>query len=470
MNRVTHPATISVALLLLSACATPDPVKTFAPVAHDVSARSGAETHWDTGSGEDAAVRDAVDELLASDLDAAGAVQIALLSNPSLQATYEDLGVAQADLVQAGLLKNPVFSASVRFPSGDGGNNTEFGIVQNFLDLLMLPARTRIAETEFEKTRLRVTHAVLAFAARVRAAAYEFQAAQNRRSVLRQITDAADAAQLLAQRMAQAGNATDLFLANQQAVYEQARVALARSETDVRTAREKLNALMGLWGARTTWHMAEKLPDIPVHGVALDHLESLAVANRLDLAASRKQVEAAAAALNVTEDFRWLGALDFGASTERDPDGTRVTGPNVSLELPIFDQHQAGISKAESELRRARRNYAALAISIRSEVRAARDRMTAARDLAEHYRDVVVPLQERLVALTQRQFNFMQTGAFDLLLAKQNEIRTFSDYVDAVRDYWLARTDLELAVGGSLTAAAQLSRTGPAESGEDRRD
>ena len=142
----------------------------------------------------------------------------------------------------------------------------------------------------------------------------------------------------------------------------------------------------------------------------------------------------------------------------------------LSVELPVFDQHQAGISKAESNLRRARRDYAALAIGIRSEVRAARDRMTAARDMAEHYRDVVVPLQERLVALTQRQYNFMQTGAFDLLLAKQNEIRTYRDYINAVRDYWLARTDLEMAVGGSLAGAAQMSQSDPPNAGQERRN
>lgn len=445
------------ALILLSACAAVNPQAGFPALAQDVANRSGAQIHWETGSEEDAAASAAVDKLLAGELGADGAVQVALLNNPSLQAMYEDLGIAQADLVQAGLLRNPVFAASVRFPTGPGGNNTEFGVVQSFLDILLLPARSRIAESEFEKTKLRVTHGVLAFAARVRAAAYTYQAAQNRHAVLEKIAAAADAQQALARRIAEAGNVNDLFLANQRAIFEQARIELVKSESDMRVAREAMNALMGLWGARTGWRMAETLPEIPGQETGLARLETLAVTNRLDLAAARKRVEAAAAVLNVTEDFRWLGALDFGASSERDADGTRVTGPNVSLELPIFDQHQAGISKAESDLRRSRRDYAALAIEIRAEVRAARDRMTIARDLAEHYQSVFIPLQERLVRLTQEQFNFMQTGAFDLLLAKQNEIRAYGDYIGTVRDYWIARTDLELAVGGSLAEREQVS-------------
>jgi cobalt-zinc-cadmium efflux system outer membrane protein len=209
---------------------------------------------------------------------------------------------------------------------------------------------------------------------------------------------------------------------------------------------------MGLWGEKTGWRMAAQLPALPDSEIALDRLESLAVARRLDLAALRKRVEADMASLNLIEDFRFFGSVEVGASTEKDTDGARVAGPSLSFDLPVFDQRQAKIARAESELRRSRQRYEALAIAVRSEVRAARDRLIAARDIAAHYRDVVIPLQERLVTLTQQQYNFMLTGAFDLLLAKQNEIRAYRDYLDALRDYWIAKSDLELAAGGSLRA------------------
>jgi cobalt-zinc-cadmium efflux system outer membrane protein len=439
--------------LIIAGCGTVDPQAGFPDVAKTVSERTGKEIHWRSGGAENKAVRDAIDALLAEELDADAAVQIALLNNPALQARYEELGVAEADLVQVGLLSNPVFSASARLPVGSGGINSEFGVVQNFLDFLFLPVKTRIAAARFDAAKLKVTAEVLAFAAEVRAAAYTLEAAQNRAAVLGKIAGAAQASFALAARLREAGNASELFAANEQAASETAKIELARSQADVRAARERLNVLMGLWGPRTDWRMAAELPALPDRDAALDHLESLAVARRPDLAAARKEVEAAAATANVAEDFRWLGSVEAGASTEKDSEGSRVAGPNVSLELPVFDQHQAKIAAANSSLRRSRQRYEALAVQIRSEVRAARDHLASARMLAEHYRDVVIPLQERLVALTEQQYNFMQTGAFDLLSAKQNEIRANRDYIDAVRDYWIARSDLELAVAGGLAAA-----------------
>ncbi|HUU96673.1 MAG TPA: hypothetical protein VM487_13115 [Phycisphaerae bacterium] len=70
----------------------------------------------------------------------------------------------------------------------------------------------------------------------------------------------------------------------------------------------------------------------------------------------------------------------------------------------------------------------------------------------EYYRDVVVPLHERIVALTLEQYNFMLVGAGELLAAKRGELDARRGYVESLRDYWLARTDLERAVGGQWPA------------------
>src|SRR5437868_7877967 len=48
------------------------------------------------------------------------AVELALINNPSLQATYEELGLANADVMAAGIFKNPVFSAAEKFPDQSG--------------------------------------------------------------------------------------------------------------------------------------------------------------------------------------------------------------------------------------------------------------------------------------------------------------------------------------------------------------
>ena len=112
----------------------------------DVRARlkNGARARfWNSGTELDKEAAEKVDSLLKTKLTADEAVQIALLNNRDLQAVYSDLGVAQADLVQAGLLNNPIFEAAIKFPTSGGQANLEFITVMNFLDVFYMPLRKR---------------------------------------------------------------------------------------------------------------------------------------------------------------------------------------------------------------------------------------------------------------------------------------------------------------------------------------
>ena len=84
--------------------------------------------------------------------------------------------MAQADLVQAGLLRNPIFDFSAMFPLAGGQPNLELATAFDFLAIFYMPLRKRVAAAQFEDAKLRVTGAVLDFAATVRAAAYRHQA------------------------------------------------------------------------------------------------------------------------------------------------------------------------------------------------------------------------------------------------------------------------------------------------------
>jgi len=146
-------------------------------------------------------------------LDPEDAVEVALLRNQGLVAQYEQLGIAQADLVQAGLLTNPSFGARVRFPSGSGSIDTEFSLAQDFLDLLTVPLRKKVAAAQLEATKARVGQAVLELTAQVRTAIVTLQAAQATAEVRRLILDAQAAAAELRRRQHAAGNVSDLDLA-----------------------------------------------------------------------------------------------------------------------------------------------------------------------------------------------------------------------------------------------------------------
>ncbi|MFS2117823.1 TolC family protein, partial [Herbaspirillum frisingense] len=99
------------------------------------------------------------------------AVQIALINNPELQAAFAELGVAEADLVQAGRLPNPGFSFA-RTHAGDD-IKIERSLSLGLMRLLTMPATARIEQRRFEQVRLSLAARVLALAAQTRQAYYQ---------------------------------------------------------------------------------------------------------------------------------------------------------------------------------------------------------------------------------------------------------------------------------------------------------
>ncbi len=402
-----------------------------------------------------------ISSLLEGDLTLDRAIQIALMNNRDLRAEYQELGISKAEVIQAGLAANPILHSSTRFPNqGPDKTRLDLGLVENFLDLLVRPARKRLAETQFERTQLRVADAVLAHAADAEMAWLEAVAAAQLVDMRKLIRDSAEASYELALRLRQAGNASDLEVAREQGLYEGARVELARAEGRAVASRERLNRALGLWGSQIHWTSTRRLPELPGTEIALDHLEARAIDRRLDLEALGKTVEAKALALGIKKKWRYLLSANIGVDGEREGD-TWFLGPTLDVQLPIFDRGQATLLRLRSELEQAEHRLEGLAIAIRSEVRELRDRLVLQHDLAKHYREVVIPLRERTVQLTQEQYNFMLVGAFDLILAKQQEYDAYQSYIEAVRDYHQTKAELKKALGGSLPDAYEPGGESP---------
>jgi cobalt-zinc-cadmium efflux system outer membrane protein len=464
----TSLAVISCAAVL-GGCATKVPKESgFGDVQHTVETRIGQRVQWNQLSPDDRAVASAVHELLAAELTAESAVQVALLNNRNLQATYEDLGVAQSDLVQAGLLRNPVFSIERRFP----GQAAEFDLFADFLDLFFIPLRKRIAGATFEATKLRVANEVITAAAETREAFYTLQGAEQMVEMRRSIVRATGASAEAADRLRAAGNITELDLRNEQKLAAQAKLELAAAEAEAVVDRERLNVLMGTWGGQASWTVAPRLPELPDDDVIPPGLESLAVRQRLDLAAARREIESAAQSLGLSRAARFVPELSVGGHFEREPQGDETFGPSIDLPIPLFDQGQATIARGGALLRQAQQRYAALAVEVRSQLRTAYSRRVSAHERAAYYRREVLPLSEQVVQQTQLHYNAMQIGVFQLLQAKQAQIDAGREYIESLRDYWVAHCELEKALGGRLpgprAAGATTAPSAPPEEGAQR--
>lgn len=444
--------------VVLGGCAVPRDGE-FAEVATGVEARIGQDVQWSQDAAEDAAAEAAVDALLAAPLTADGVVQIALLNNQALQAAYADLGIAQAALVQAGLLRNPVFDAVFRFPAssdGDFGVNLDLGVAWEFLDVLYIPLRTRIAESEFAAVKRRVTGDVIDLATAARQAYYDFQAQQQLVGLFVQARDSTDASLAAAQAMFEAGNIPQLDRDNEQFINVQARLRLSEAEAGLMAARERLNVLMGLWGTDTDWRVDARLPRVPAAQPALDDIEKTAIANSLDLAAMRHDLEALQGGYGVAVGQSFLPDLEIGGTAERDH-GAWEAGPSIALALPLFDHGQAQRAGLEARLLQGRDRYADLAIRIRAGARMARARLLQAREVALYYRGTVLPLQQDILAGTLEQYNAMQVGVFQLLQAKMGQIDSGQRYIEALADYWKTQAAIDQLLSGRLPAALPAS-------------
>ncbi|HVS26459.1 MAG TPA: TolC family protein [Burkholderiales bacterium] len=434
-------------IAFVSGCASVPKDAGFDDVRKIVAERTGKRVEWRQERAEDEIVIQAVQEMLKDELTQDRAVQIALLNNRRLQITYEDLGLAQANLVQAGLLRNPVFNAGILF--GPTPADLVFGVVQDFLSILYHPLRRSVAEAEFEAAKIKVAGAVLDMAGQTRAVFYRAQAQVQTVEFQRQVVESTGAAYDAAKRLHDAGNITDLTLANERALYEETRLTLAEAELELAQGRERLNVLMGLWGTDTQWKINPRMPEIPNDTLDLNRLETRAIGASLDLAAARKRIESIARVLGLTNATALIPEFEVGAAFDRD-DGVRKYGPTATLQIPIFDQGQARQAAAQSELRRAQQAYTAFAIEIRSAVRSARQAMEVSYARALHVKNVILPLRTKIVDDTLLQYNAMQVGIFQLLLSQQQQIAAGRQYIETLRDYWLTRTQLELILSGRL--------------------
>ena len=439
---------VAMCVLLLGGCATFSKDGGFNSVANVTKERINKDVTWVRADGDANTVQTAVRKLLAAPLSVDDAIQVALLNNRGLQATYAELGIAEANLVQAGRLPNPGFT----FLRAQGGGEKRIERIYtfDFASLIMAPLATRIERRYFEQTKLLVTSEVLRVAVETRRAYFESVAAQESARYSEQVKIVAEAGADLGRRMARAGNWSKLDQAREQVFYADAVAQLARARQTAVTERERLTRLMGLWGEDIAFKLPERLPALPADMPEFKALESYAMQERLDIQAARRQTEGVAAALGLTKTTRFLNVLDVSYLRNSEPNGVRETGYEISVEIPIFDWGSARVAKAEAIYMQAVNRVAETAVNARSEVRDSYAGYLTAYELARHYRDEIVPLRKTISDENQLRYNGMLISVFELLADAREQVASVNAYIDALKGFWLAETDLQQSVGGKL--------------------
>lgn len=414
-----------------------------------LASRLGAEPSIASAAELDPAIDATTQELLQSPLSEDTAVRIALLENRDVRATLARFCIARADLVQAGLLRNPVFDANAKF-FFDGGTEVELGLAQSFLDLFYRPLRERIAEAEFAAARVMVTHEIVHLVFNVRRAFVQVRAAQQLVVLQGRSLATAISAHELMRQLHGAGNVTDVALAAERLSESRARLDLAAAEQTARDASEPLQELLGLWGPHTQWTVVAAPEQDPLADLDLTHLETRCVAASLDLQEQRAHIDALAQRAGLESWRGWLPEATAGVTAKREAGNGWGLGPAVMFELPLFDRGQSREDRVASALRAGLHHHVQLAVEIRSAARRLRNSLTALGNRLRFLRDIHLPMREDFVRKTLQHYNAMQIGAFDVMRARQQQLVDERELLTTLRDAQLARLDLQELLAGSM--------------------
>jgi len=429
-----------------------------------IAVRTPDDTQW---------AHDAVRSLLRPTLTADSAVQVALLNNKGLQAAYNELALAEADMVQESLPPNPTFSIS-RI-TGDGASEIERQVVGDILALATLPFRSEIARERFRQAQLRAALETLRLAADVRRAYYRAVAANELTALLTDAKSTAESTAQLALKLGQTGSLNKLDQAREQAFYAETTADLATIRQDAASSRERLARLLGLWNGDLNFRLPNKLPPLPPRPRSLPGIEVDAVGHRVDLQIARMELDALAKSLKLTEATRFVTLLDVAGISKKthDPESPpfRERGFDILFQIPIFDGGEVRVRQATEIYNQAFNRLTEKAINIRSEARDAYRVYRSSYDIAGHYQREVLPLRQIISDEMQLRFSSMQVDVFALLTEARQRLAVLRAAVEAKREFWLAQSELKTVVnggGGRGGESQRQTRTSvAAQSGSD---
>ena len=454
--RTSHVAAL-LSALALSGCATFSPDTGMSVVAGVAGTTIKKDVVAVRGEEQAGWVRAATQRLLRRPLTVDTSVQVALLNNKGLQASYNELALAEADMVEQSLPPNPTFSIS-RI-AGGGAVEIERQVVGDILALATLPFRSEIARQRFQQAQLRAALETLRLAADVRRAYYRAVAANELVGLLTDAKATAESTAKLASKLGETGSLNKLDQAREQVFYAETTADLATARQDATSSRERLIRLLGLWDGDLGFQTLKQLPVLPKRPHALPSIEVDAVTHRIDLQIARMELDTLAKSLNLTEATRFVTLLDVAGISRKtqDPEGApfRERGFDIQFQIPIFDGGEVRVRQATETYNLAFNRLTEKAVNVRSEARDAYRVYRSSYDIASQYQREVLPLRKIITEEMQLRFSSMQVDVFALLVEARQRIAALRAAIEAKRAFWLAQSDLQSVVNGGGTADTQ---------------
>ncbi len=404
-----------------------------------------------------------VNELLRHPLTADGAVQVALLKNRGLQAAFNDLGVSEAQFVQATLPPAPRLSIT---QWGLGFNtDIERSVAASVLELATLPVRAEIARQRFRADQYRAAEQVLRLGGEARRQYYRTVAANQATAFLEQALAAAGSASTLAKQLGETGALNKLEQAREHAFYSELGAQLGKARVQQRAERERLTRLLGLWGREIDFRLPNGLPALPKRLVDGRAIEAEAVSKRADVQAARFELQSLVGQFGLNQASGFVSVFDVGFANQFERsrtfesgsapkvDKSSLNGFTADLVIPIYDFGTTAVRGAKESYLATANRLAERAVNARSEVREAYQRYRGQYDITRHYQTSVLPLRRTIQDQALLQYSGMLLDVTTLIVDARARILSNIQAIEAQRDFWIAATDLKAAtVGGGFSA------------------
>jgi outer membrane protein TolC len=415
----------------------------FSEVSTIVAERTGYQAEWARTEFDIVRNQKIVASMLDETLTADTAVRIALFNNPGLQASLTELGIQEADLVQAGRLKNPLVSYG-KVPQ-DGILEIERRVMFDVMHLLTMPVRTKIEQRKFQQAKLQAAMTILKYAFDTKKAYFEAIAATESLHYMRQVKEATQASSLLGRQMMQVGNWSHLQLAHEQSLNADMKVQVAKSKLICQQTKEQLTQLMGLQNPSLIT-LPERLPALPNSISHIEHLRHQAAAHRLDVQIQRLELDALCKNIGLKQGMRFTSILDISYLRNSTEGDSPKNGYEIDLQIPIFDWGDASLAKAKAQYMQSIWRLRQTVLNAQSQVRSAYLAYQTKFEIAKMYRDEIVPNRKLISKENILRYNGMLISPFELLADARDQITSVNAYIEAQKDFWVAKTEIESAL------------------------
>ncbi|QDV89885.1 Outer membrane efflux protein [Phycisphaerae bacterium RAS2] len=470
--------------ILLTSCARVEHTTEWQKASGEFGNATGVATDW-TVDAEIHPLEPGPDNIMSLD----SVLHLALSNNRALRADLQTIAQAKADLVQAGLLPNPMLSMLLAFPEGGGRSRIEFGLSQDLASLWLIPSRKKAAQGMLRQRILSFADTAVVLVNDLRSNYYSLQYQVRAVDLQGQnIKLLEDISRILEARL-RAGESGQLDVYFIRGRLLEAQLDQVTLRADEQITRQTLMRQMGVANAAADWK--PKPLDVVLNVITAPEAELVdaALRQRLDAQAAQWELEASLADFQ-QQKLRLIPTFGVGLGGERperralpgrkiladtarssiangaltapeiESRGQRnqerrqmidlVLGPTIEVPLPIFDQNQAQVAKAQARTRELQKRWEEVEQRVIEGVRAALIRRRLAEERVRLLEHSLLPQWHANLTVARQTFLAGRESIVTVLLAQETLIRTQLSHAAALRDLETATAALERELSGRI--------------------